>query len=80
MHLARHSQPVTITLPPKLFKLADKIAEEEGRTRSELFREALRKYLWERSWKKLQDYGARIAKEKGIREEDIERIIDENRT
>ncbi|MBI5209909.1 MAG: ribbon-helix-helix protein, CopG family [Elusimicrobia bacterium] len=76
----RHSHPVTITLTPKLFLLAEKIAEEEGRTRSELFREALRKYVWERSWKKLQEYGAKKAREMGVKsDEDIERLIDEGR-
>ena len=76
---ARTSQPITITLPPKLYKLADKIAAEEGRTRSELLREALRKYVSERSWKKLQDLGSKKAKALGIKEEDIERMIDEGR-
>lgn len=77
---ARHSQPVTVTLPPKLFRLADRIAAEEGRTRSELFREALRTYVWERSWKRLQGQGARKARELGVKgDEDIERLIDEGR-
>lgn len=77
--MQRHSQPVTITLSPKLYKLAERIAAEEGRTRSEFVREAIRKYAWERSWKKLQDLGAQKAKEMGIKEEDIERLIDEGR-
>lgn len=76
----RHSHPVTITLPPNLFRLAEKVAEEEGRTRSELFREALRKYVWARSWKRLQEYGAKKAHELGIKSDgDIERLIDEGR-
>ncbi|MBI4668910.1 MAG: ribbon-helix-helix protein, CopG family [Elusimicrobia bacterium] len=79
MQTTRHSQPVTITLPPNLFKLALKIAKEEGRTRSELFREALRKYFWEGSWKRLQAYGAQRVKETGLKEEDIEDLIDETR-
>lgn len=67
-------------LTPKLYLLAEQIAAEEGRTRSELFREALRKYVWERSWKKLQEYGAKKARELGIKnDEDIERLIDEGR-
>lgn len=77
---ARHSRPVTVTLPPKLFRLAERIAEEEGRTRSELFREALRKYVWDRSWKRLQNLGAEKARELGITSDaDIERLIDEGR-
>ena len=75
----RHSQPITITLPPKLYRLADKIASEEGRTRSELLREALRRYLAERTWKRLQAYGQKRARELGIKEEQIENLIDEGR-
>lgn len=60
--------------------MADKIAAEEGRTRSELVREALQKYIQERGWKKLREYGAQKAKEIGIKtEEDVERLIDEGR-
>jgi len=77
--MKRISQPVTITLSPMLYKLADKIAAQEGRTRSEFVREAIRTYALERSWKKLQDLGAQKAKELGLKEEDIERLIDEGR-
>ena len=76
----RQSLPVTITLSPKLFRLAERIAKEEGRTRSELFREALRKYIWERNWQKLQQYGHLQAKQLGIREADIEALIDQRRS
>ena len=44
----RRAQPVTTTLPPKLLSVADKIAKAEGRSRSELFREAPRAFLWKR--------------------------------
>jgi metal-responsive CopG/Arc/MetJ family transcriptional regulator len=36
---------ITISLPPPLLKKAERIAEEEHRTKSELLREALRFYL-----------------------------------
>jgi metal-responsive CopG/Arc/MetJ family transcriptional regulator len=44
---------VTISLSPELAKRVDAAAGQEGRSRSELFREALRQYLerqdrWER--------------------------------
>ncbi len=76
----RISQPITITLPPQLLKVANKIAKEEGRSRSELFRDAIRAFLWKRRWEAIQTYGAKKAKEMGIKtDEDIERIIDEGR-
>jgi predicted transcriptional regulator len=41
----RPSRTVTISLSPELEQRADATAAEEGRSRSELFREALRQYL-----------------------------------
>ena len=74
--LHRQALPVTITLPPQLLSIADRIAKREGRTRSELFREALRAFFWKKRWEAIQVYGADIAKRKGIKEEDIEDIVD----
>lgn len=76
----RQAQPVTITLPPKLLSMADKIAKAEGRSRSELFREALRAFFWKRRWESVQAYGAKRAKETGLKEEDIEGIVDQVRS
>ena len=36
---------ITISVPPPLLKRAEQIAREENRTKSELFREALRFYV-----------------------------------
>jgi len=43
----------TVSLPPPLSKQALKIAKEEYRTRSELVREALRRYLENRTFEVL---------------------------
>ncbi|MBI4677642.1 MAG: ribbon-helix-helix protein, CopG family [Elusimicrobia bacterium] len=76
----RQAQPVTITVPSQMLAMADRIARKEGRTRSEVFREAIRAYFWKRRWEAIQAYGARKAKKMGIKtDEDIERIIDEGR-
>ncbi len=77
--MQRIAQPVTITLPPKLLRVADRIAKAEGRSRSELFRDALRAFLWKRKWEAVQAYGAQRAKETGLKEEDIEGVVDEVR-
>ncbi len=58
---------------------AEKIAKEENRTRSELMREALRRYIAEMELKRLQRYGLKKAKELGLKEEDVQRFIDEYR-
>lgn len=58
---------------------AEKVAKEENRTRSELIREALRRYIAERELRRLQRYGMKKAKELGLKEEDVQRLIDEYR-
>ena len=58
---------------------AQQVAKEENRTRSELIREALRRYIAERELRRLQRYGMKKAKELGLKEEDVERLIAEYR-
>lgn len=55
---------------------AEKIAKEENRTRSELMREALRRYIAEMELRRLQRYGLKKAKELSLKEEDVQRFID----
>lgn len=45
----RTRELITISLPPPLLKKAEKVADEENRTKSELFREAIRFYVEARS-------------------------------
>ena len=57
----------------------ERLRKEEGRTRSELLREALRRYAEEREWRKIYRYGELKARQKGITEDAIEDIIDARR-
>lgn len=75
----RETRLVTISLSPNLLKKAEKAAKEEQRTRSELLREALRKYLEDREWNKIYRYGERKARALRLEEEDVERLVDEMR-
>lgn len=76
----RTSEVISITLPPKMLREAERLAKKEGRTRSELFREALRRYLAEQSLRELQRYGTQQAEMLGIQsDEDILRLIKEYR-
>ena len=45
MSVMRTAKTVSITLPPDLLVKAQELAEREHRTMSELFREALRRYM-----------------------------------
>ncbi len=76
----RTTKTWSISLPPKLEKEAERAAREENRTKSELIREALRRYLEARRFRKLQAYGAKMARELGIvSEEDVDRLVHEYR-
>ncbi len=74
---------LAVSVPPEIAEDFDRIAEAEGRNRSELFREMLRIYrAYEetRTFESLQRYGAAQATRRGIRtERDVERLIREAR-
>lgn len=74
------TQVINISLPEPLLKLADLMAEEELRTRSEFFREAIRSYiLKETRLKAIFSYAKRQAKKTKIKPADLEKITDEYR-
>ena len=74
--MARTTAIFTISLPPEMAEKVDELMKKEKMTRSELFREALRKYFEEQEWKEIKRYGRMKAKEKGISEDQIEDIVD----
>ena len=62
--------------------MAEKVQEfmdKEERTRSELFREALRRYFDEQEWKELKKYGQMKTREREISEDQVEDIVDGSR-
>lgn len=83
MATKRTSRVLTVSVPPDAAEHFDRIAAEEGRNRSELFREMLRvyrSYLETRTFESLQRYGAARASPRGIKtERDVERLIREAR-
>ena len=81
MHTTRSSKTTTISLPPSLYRDTITMAREKGMTRSELVREALRRYQREeREWMELLDYGTRKASKSRILDEaGIERLVDAER-
>lgn len=81
MSSMRTAKTVSITLPPDLLVKAQEFAQREHRTMSELFREALRRYMtgdqeWNTLLKRTRATGAAL----GIATEaDVERLSDEYR-
>ncbi len=70
---------ISLSVSPKLAREAERVAKQEGRTRSELVREALIIYLAESKWRELRKYGAAQVKKLGITEDDVERLVGEYR-
>ncbi len=80
----RTAKTVSITLPPDLLVKAQELAEREHRTMSELFREALRRYMTgateDKQWKELLQRTRAKGKALGVATEaDVERISDQYR-
>jgi len=74
--MPRTTKTWTISLPPKLVKEAEQAAKQENRTKSELVREALGRYLEERRWRKLQKTSAEKTRNLGIStEDDVDRLV-----
>jgi metal-responsive CopG/Arc/MetJ family transcriptional regulator len=72
----RTTETWTVSLPPTLVREAERTAKEEHRTKSELVREALRLYIEDRRWRKLQRETAARAEALGLRnEEDVTRLV-----
>jgi len=74
---------MTISLPPDLAKNYEKLARQEAKNKSQLFREMFSLYQTrarEKEFFELQREGARLARERGIlTEEDVEKIVFESR-
>jgi len=77
--VARTTKTITLSLPPEMVDKIEELMKEEGRTRSELLREALRRYAEEQEMKKIYRYGEIKTRERGITEDQIEDIIDARR-
>lgn len=78
----RTAKTVSITLPPDLLAKAQELAEREHRTMSELFREALRRYMQsgDAAWEALLTRTRAQGRALGIAtEQDVERLSDEYR-
>ena len=68
-----------ISLPEPLLAEIQSAAQAEHRTVDEVFTDAVRRYVEDRSWTKLLDYGAKRAKALGVQESDVDRLIAESR-
>ncbi len=81
--MARTTKTLTVSLPPQLYEEVERIAKQEQKTKSELFRDMLLVYedfLDNRRWRRLRRTGTESAKKLGVKTEaDIERLVHEAR-
>lgn len=79
----RTSRVLAVSVPPETAQDFEELAEQEGRNKSELFREMLRIYQSYREtgrFETLQRYGADRARAVGVAtEHDVQRLIEEAR-
>jgi CopG family transcriptional regulator / antitoxin EndoAI len=78
--MPRKSSILSISLPPELSTDLDAVASQERRSRSELVREAVRQYILLNRWRALREKASLRAIGRGLKEEDVERFIDEERS
>lgn len=58
-----------------MLKDAERLAKLEGRTKSELFREAFRRYVQQQEWATIDAFGRSRARALGVKPQDVNRII-----
>ncbi len=81
--MGRSRVAITISIPPRLAREYDRLAQASAKNRSQLFREMFELYRQsqdEEALRALQRYGRRKARERGIlTERDVERLVFEDR-
>ncbi len=70
---------MNISLPEPLLAEIQSAPQAEHRSVDEVLTDAVKRYVEDRSWTKLLDYGAERAKALGIKESDVDRLIAESR-
>ena len=78
--MPRTTKTITFSLPPEMAERVDEVMKQEGRTRSELLREALVRYIEECEWRALLQYGEQRAREQGLGPEDVGPLVEEYRS
>ncbi|NIN92681.1 CopG family transcriptional regulator [bacterium] len=81
--MKRRRVAMTVSLPPEIAEDYERLAQQQAKNKSQLFRDMFLLYkeqTLEKEFFELQRYGTRLAREKGVlTEEDVERIVFEGR-
>jgi CopG family transcriptional regulator/antitoxin EndoAI len=77
--MPRSTKTITFSLSPAIADRVDQVMKQQGRSRSELVREALLRYIEECEWRQLFQYGEQRARALGIGPEDVSPLVEEYR-
>ena len=69
----------SLRLPERLRTEIEKVAQAQERSVNEVLAEAVDWYVKDKQWASLKQYGQEKAKENGIGEADVDRLIAESR-
>ena len=72
-------QTENLSLPDGLQTEIEKVTRAQARTVNEVLAEAADRYIREKQWQSLKSYGRQKARERGIKESDVQRLIAESR-
>jgi len=71
---------MTLSLPPDMVREVEQIIIKENRTKSELFREALRKYINDKRWLQIRQWGMKASQELRVStEKEVNELIHQHR-
>ena len=77
--MPRSTKTITFSVSPAIADRVDQVMKQQGRSRSELVREALLRYMEECEWRQLFQYGEQRARALGIGPEDVSPLVEEYR-
>ena len=65
--MARSTKSITFSVPADMAVRVEEVMRQQGRSRSDLLREALLRYIEECEWRRLLDYGEQQARGLGLK-------------
>ena len=69
----------SLTLPERLRIEIEKVAKAQARSVNDVLAEAVDRYVKDKQWASLKQYGQEKARESGIGEAEVDRLIAESR-
>lgn len=76
--MQRNTAVISISLPPEILAILEKITKKTAKTRSDVIKELLMTYYKDQSWEQIFDWGRKTKEKYNIKsEEDILTLIND---